>query len=237
MFVLVHGAWHGGWCWEQVERHLEDLGATSVAVDLPGRAGDPRPVSELTLDTYVDQVVAAIGASPEPVILVGHSLGGLVISQTAERVPERISSLVYLCAMLLRDGESTIDAATADAESQLMANISLDESGTASSVAPHAVRDLFYDDCTVEASEKAASLLVPEPIGPASTPLHVTADRWGTVRRSYILCTKDRAISPPRQRAMIDSVGVDTVIEMESGHSPFIAQPDRLAALLIDLDD
>ena len=237
MFVLVHGAWHGGWCWEQVERYMEDLGAASVAVDLPSRAGDPRPVSELTLDAYVDQVVAAIEASPEPVILVGHSLGGLVISQTAERVPEKLSSLVYLCAMLLRDGESTIDAAATDPDSQLMAKISLDESATASWVAEHAVRELFYGDCTVEASESAARLLVPEPVGPASTPVRVTADRWGTVPRSYILCTKDRAISPTKQRAMIDSVGVDRVIEMESSHSPFISQPDRLAALLIDLED
>src|SRR5580698_3561479 len=114
MFILVHGAWHGAWCWEQVEYHLGDLGAASVAVDLPGRPGDPHPVAELTLDSYVDHVVAAIEASPDPVVLVGHSLGGLVISQTAERVPEKISSLIYLCAMLLKDGESTMDIAATD---------------------------------------------------------------------------------------------------------------------------
>ena len=235
MFVLVHGAWHGAWCWEQVERHLEDRGAASVAVNLPGRAGDTQSVAELTLDSYVDHVVAAIDASPEPVVLVGHSLGGLVISQTAERVPDKISSLVYLCAMLLQDGQSTIDASVNDPDSQLMANISLDEGAATSSVTGPAVRDLFYGDCSAAASANAIRLLVPEPVGPASTPVHVTAARWGSVPRSYILCTQDRAISPATQRAMIASVGVDRVLEMESSHSPFISQPEELAALLIDL--
>jgi pimeloyl-ACP methyl ester carboxylesterase len=236
MFVLVHGAWHGKWCWEQLEQQLLDLGGTSVAVDLPGRAGDPRPFGELTLDSYVDEVVAALDASRTPVTLVGHSLGGLVISQTAERAPEKISSLVYLCAMLLKDGQSTIDAAATDADSQLMGNIALNEEGTASFVDPTAVRELFYADCPVEASEHAARLLVPEPIGPASTPLHITEERWGTVARSYILCAQDRAISPATQRSMVDGVGVDRVVEMDSGHSPFLSQPDRLAAVLIDLE-
>jgi len=237
MFILVHGAWHGAWCWEQVEHHLGDLGAASVAVDLPGRSGDLQSVAELTLSSYVDRVVAAIDASAEPVVLVGHSLGGLVISQTAERIPEKISSLVYLCAVLLQDGQSAIDASVNDPASQLTANISFDEGAAASSVARSAVRDLFYGDCTVEASERATRLLVPEPVGPASTPVHVTAERWGSVPRSYIVCTQDRAISPAQQRAMIASVGVDRVIEMDSGHSPFISQPERLATLLIDLED
>ena len=182
-------------------------------------------------------MVAAIDASREPVTLVGHSLGGLVISQTAERVPDKISSLVYLCAMLLQDGQSTIDAAVNDPTSQLMASISLDESGATSSVAEAAVRDLFYGDCTVAAGDKATRLLVPEPVGPATTPVHLTTDRWGSVPRSYILCSQDRAISPAAQRAMIASVGVDRVIEMDSSHSPFISQPERLAAVLVDLED
>lgn len=237
MFVLVHGAWHGAWCWEQVEHHLGELGAASVAVDLPGRQGDPPSVAQLTLESYVDQVVAAIETSPEPVVLVGHSLGGLVISQTAERVPEKISSLVYLCAMLLQDGQSTLDAAVNDPTSQLMANISLDEGTATSSVTGPAVRDLFYGDCRSADTEKAIKLLVPEPIVPASTPLHVTAERWGSVARSYIVCTQDRAISPASQRAMIASVGVDKVIEMDSSHSPFISQPEQLAALLVDLEE
>jgi len=237
MFVLVHGAWHGAWCWEQVEHHLGELGAASVAVDLPGRAGDARPAAELTLDSYVDHMVAAIDAALEPVVLVGHSLGGLVVSQAAERIPEKVSSLVYLCAMLLEDGQSTIDAAVNDADSQLMANISLDEKAATSSVAESAVRALFYGDCTVAASDTAARLLVPEPVGPATTPVRVTTEGWGSVPRSYILCAQDRAISPTTQRAMIASVGVDRVIELESSHSPFISQPERLAAILVDLED
>jgi hypothetical protein len=139
--------------------------------------------------------------------------------------------------MLLQDGQSTIDVSVNDPGSQLMANISLNEAAATSAVAASAARGLFYGDCTVEASDKATRPLVPEPVGPASTPVNITAERWGSVPRSYILCTQDRAISPAQQRAMIASVGVDRVVEMDSSHSPFISQPERLAALLIDLQD
>jgi len=135
MFVLVHGAWHGSWCWEGVERRLNDLGIKSLAVDLPGRCGDTRPVGTLTLSDYADTVSAAVESAAEPVTLVGHSLGGLTISQVAERVPDKLSSLIYLCAMLLRDGQSTIDIAANDSESELIANVSLDQAGECSTVA------------------------------------------------------------------------------------------------------
>jgi len=235
MFVLVHGAWHGGWCWEDVEGHLGKAGAEATAVDLPGRAGDLRPIGQLTLDSYVDQVVAVLDAAPSPVVLVGHSLGGVVISQVAERAPEKVATLVYLCAVLLHDGQSTLDVMAEDPDSLLLPNITLNEAATASQVAPGAVHDVFYGDCSREVSDRAASLLVPEPIVPASTPIHVTDGRWGMVERTYVLCDEDRAITPAKQRSMIADVGVDLVVEMHASHSPFLSRPEELAGLLIDV--
>ncbi|WP_374210506.1 alpha/beta fold hydrolase [Dermatobacter hominis] len=100
MFVLVHGAWHGSWCWSRLQASLSAAGAVSTAVDLPGRAGDPTPLDGLDLDAYAERVAAVVTSVDEPVVLVGHSMGGATISQVAERVPERIEALVYVCALL-----------------------------------------------------------------------------------------------------------------------------------------
>jgi pimeloyl-ACP methyl ester carboxylesterase len=237
MFVLVHGAWHGKWCWESVEGRLQELGIKCCSVDLPGRGDDGRPRGTLTLSDYADTVTAVVESATEPVTLVGHSLGGLTISHVAERVPNQLSSLVYLCAMLLKDGQSAIDIAANDTDSELIAKVSVDEAGESSTVAPEAVRRLFFGDCTKAASDAAAARLVPEPVVPSSTPVHTTSERWGIVPRSYIVCTQDRAISPAAQRAMIAAVGVDRTVEMHSSHCPFLSQPSHLVETLVSLAD
>ena len=99
-FVLVHGAWHGAWCWEQVVPRLGARGHSARAIDLPGHGQDPKPPGAVSFDDYMSRMGDVIEAAPEPPILVGHSLGGAVITGAADRWPERIGALVYLCAML-----------------------------------------------------------------------------------------------------------------------------------------
>ena len=101
-FVLIHGAWHGGWAWNNVAALLRTEGHTGHTPDLPGHGSDQTAVGEVTLQAYVDRVTAVIDSCPEPVVLAGHSMGGVVISQTAEQRPQRICALVYVCAFLLR---------------------------------------------------------------------------------------------------------------------------------------
>ena len=90
-FVLVAGAWHGAWCWEFVIPLLEAKGHRAVTAELPGMGSDRTPFSGLDLAAWARAVAAVVEADPEPTILVGHSRGGIVISQTAELVPDRIS--------------------------------------------------------------------------------------------------------------------------------------------------
>ena len=103
-FVLIHGARHGGWCWNKVIPLLEKAGHKVMAPDLPGHGENKNTAT--TLQGYVDRVLEVLDRQPEPVILVGHSMGGMVISQAAEYRPDKIKKLVYVCAFLLRDGES-----------------------------------------------------------------------------------------------------------------------------------
>ena len=105
-FVLVHGAWHGAWCFDALARDLAAAGHEVDTFDLPGHGSDATPHDEVTLDTYAQRVAEVIGQDGEPVVLVGHSMGGIVVTQAAELVPERIARLVYLTAFLPKDGES-----------------------------------------------------------------------------------------------------------------------------------
>src|SRR5690242_4856292 len=103
-FVMAHGAWHGGWCWTKVVPLLERAGHAAIAPDLPGHGADTTPAREVTLQAYTDRVCQVALAQAEPVVLVGHSMGGLVISQAAEQCPEAMRTLVYITAFLLPNG-------------------------------------------------------------------------------------------------------------------------------------
>src|SRR5262245_17861037 len=97
-FVLVHGAWHGAWCWYKVVPQLTQAGHTAIAPDLPGLGRDRTPLAEISLDRWTEAICEIVDAATEPVVLVGHSRGGIVISEVAERRPARVATLVYLTA-------------------------------------------------------------------------------------------------------------------------------------------
>ncbi len=104
-YVLIHGAWHGAWCWDKVVSLLKMKGHRVEAPDLPGHGKDRTPIGEVSLEAYAEKICKVLDAELEPVILVGHSMGGIAISQAAEYLPDKIETLVYLTAFLLRDGE------------------------------------------------------------------------------------------------------------------------------------
>lgn len=235
-YVLVHGAWHGSWCWERVAALLRQRGHNVVAVDLPGRAGDLAPHHGITLAAHAAKVCGAIASLSEPVILVGHSMGGTVISETAEHYPEGIRTLVYVCAFLLRSGQSLSDVAQADHESLVGPNMVVDEQAGSATLKPDTpFRDLFYGSCAEADAIRAQSGLVPEPLPPMGTPVRTTAKRFGRIPRVYVECLRDRAILLSVQRQMISAVGCDRVFTMDTDHSPFLSDPISLTAYLTTL--
>lgn len=98
-YVLIHGSWHGAWCWDKVVSILVKEGHTVVAPDLPGHGNDKTPIAKVTLRAYADHVCEVINTQSEPVILVGHSMGGIVITQAAENCPDNTQKLVFLTAL------------------------------------------------------------------------------------------------------------------------------------------
>jgi len=113
-YVLIHGSWHGGWCWDKLASLLIRQGHSVIAPDLPGHGKDRTPIFKITLQSYVDLVCELLDSQTAPVCLVGHSRGGIVISQAAELRPKKIQKLVYLAAFMLRNGETMIQWARQD---------------------------------------------------------------------------------------------------------------------------
>lgn len=227
-FLLVHGAWHGAWCWYKTRTLLEADGHRVTTLDLPSHGIDATPPSSVTLDAYAERVTDTIDAIEEPVILVGHSMGGIVISTAAEARPERIEKLVYLSAFLLPDGWSLLDVATQDAGSLATPNLILEFDEGVVDINRDAVEDIFYARCQREDVNLSRALLKPNPLAPFPTPLELSDANYGRVRRFYISCLEDRAITPAAQASMYTALPCEAVYELHTDHSPFFSRPEAL---------
>jgi len=199
-YVLVHGSWHGAWCWYKVVPRLEQAGHTALAIDLPGHGRDWTPARDVSLQTYVDCVCGLLDTLPEPAILVGHSRGGIVISQAAESRPEKIKALVYLAAYLIPNGEAMLPTALSDTESLIVPNLTLNEEHGWHMLKAEAFKEALYADCPAEDVALAQTLLTPESNAPVATPLELTDANFGRVPRFYITCLADRGVSPGCRR-------------------------------------
>lgn len=234
-FVLVHGAWHGAWCWAKITPLLAQAGHKVIAIDLPGHGDDKTPTAAVTLAAYVDRVCQVLDAQTEPVILVGHSMGGVVITQTAEARPAKIKKLVYLTAFLLRDGEFLLQLAGGDTTSLVLPNLVMSADQSSATVKDEGIQPAFYADCLAEDVAFAKARLVAQAAQPFATPVHTTAQNFGRVPRAYIECLQDRAIAATLQKQMYTALPCERVITMNTSHSPFFAAPQELAKHLLDL--
>ena len=234
-YVLIHGEGHGGWCWDKVVPLLKEEGHKVEAPDLPGHGNDKTPIPEISLQAYADRVCQILDAQSEPVILVGHSMGGLIITQTAEYRPEKVKTLVYLTAFLLRNGEFLLQHAEGDKEALVLPNLIMAEDQSYATVKEEALKEIFYGDCSDEDVTRAKSLLVSQAAPPFATPVKTTQEKFGRVPRVYISCLRDKAISPAVQEKMYTALPCKKVIAMDTSHSPFFSAPVELAGHLLSL--
>jgi len=236
-FVLIHGSWHGGWCFDAVRHRLEAAGHEVIAPDLPGMGGDEAALGAVTLDGWATFVADLCrSAAQRPVILAGHSRGGLVISQAAELAPEAIDTLVYICAMMLPDGMSRAQFKQIEGPNPAFdALISPTPGGHGSRINGANPAQVFAQLSPPDLVAGAMARLVDEPHGPRSTPLHLTPERFGRVPRVYVECTDDRTIPLASQRRMQQLVPGARIETLWADHSPFLSRPEALAAILLAL--
>jgi pimeloyl-ACP methyl ester carboxylesterase len=232
-YVLVHGAWHGAWCWEYVIPLLEKEGHRVQAPDLPGHGEDKTPISEVSLQACVDRLCAVLDAQPEPITLVAHSLGGAVASQTAEQRTDKIRTLVYVTAFLFRDGQSRAQLGPLEGSVLGPSTLVVADDKTWIEVKPEAAQQAFYHDCSDHDAAWAASRLGREAMALLATPLRLTEENFGRIPRDYIECRQDQAIPLSAQQRMHTALPCRRVTSMDTAHSPFYAKPEELASHLL----
>lgn len=234
-FVLVHGAWHGAWCWNKVIPLLREHGHQVTAVDLPGRWSAPSAMSTIKPEDYAHVVEQVVRNSDRPVVLVGHSLGGATVSMAAELCANHIRRTVYLCAFMVPNGESVASILSKDQGTLIPRAVVRDAATNTSTVNPAFAREVFYEDCSDEDVRIALQLLSPEPGVMNRHQLKLSSKAYGKVDRAYIECTLDRAISIQAQRAMQAASPCSRVITLQASHSPFFSKPVEVTNALLEL--
>jgi pimeloyl-ACP methyl ester carboxylesterase len=156
----------------------------------------------------------------------------VVVTATAERVPERIERLAYVCAFLPASGQSLLDLAKTDTESLLMRHLVIEEQKGTHHVAAAGARAAFYHDCCDDDVAFATARLVAEPLAVVATPV-TTTGRFAAVPRRYIECSDDHALGPSLQRRMQAAQPCRTST-LASSHSPFFSRPEELTRALIE---
>ncbi|MBT2564749.1 alpha/beta fold hydrolase [Pedobacter sp. ISL-68] len=196
-YVLVHGAWQAPYVWDAVKTSLINEGNNVTVVELPGHGSDNTVPSTITLNLYRDKVADALSKINGKVILVGHSLGGMIISAVAEQNPSKIEKLVYLAAYLPTSGQSLFDLAGTDAGSSLGGSVNgqktltqNDANGTLE-VAQNQIVSIFIQDGSPQVQNLVLKNYRPEPAIPFITPVTLTAANFGSVEKVYIKTLQD----------------------------------------------
>jgi pimeloyl-ACP methyl ester carboxylesterase len=231
--VLVHGAFGRAAVWDRVAPGLRAAGHDVETLDLPGQGDDDTPVAEVTLDRYARRVCEVLADGP-PAVLVGHSMGGVVITQAAASSPEHVDRLVYVAAFLPADGESLIDLThrPEGAGDAVQSGLVVEGDPPVATMPPEAAREGLMHCCDEETAAWAQSLRGSQPVAPFTHPVRVGGPEFDKLRRAYVMCLQDRAIRPPLQRMMLERAGCDPVIEIDTDHCVWASRPDELVAAL-----
>ncbi|MFF3787796.1 alpha/beta fold hydrolase [Streptomyces sp. NPDC001933] len=213
-FLLVHGAWHGAWCWERLTPMLHHRGWRTKVVDLPSAGG----LTGMKEDARV--IREALDAIDGPVIVVAHSYGGIPATQAVAGA-ENVARMVFLSAFQLDIGESLLDFYGMPTPSEPKDYEPIPDNPIA----------MFYGDLPRNDAEEAVKQLVPQSGRSFSDPL--TAAGWHIVPSTYVICENDQALPAESQRRLAERS--DTLHRLAADHSPFLSRPLELAALLEEI--
>jgi pimeloyl-ACP methyl ester carboxylesterase len=238
-FVLVHGGFHGAWCWDKLVPEIEELGHTTFAIDLPGcntRSDEPA-----THDTWR---IAFRDVVEDGDVLVGHSMGGFAISLAADAAPDKIARLIYLSASTPIEGQA-MGSATSDTtvnDWPDVVGMPYDEfvdmvedpvQGPCVRITEQdAANKLFYHDCSPEDQDWAWEHLTPLPIAPALEPFHLPRFWDAPIPKDFVITTDDYSHSVAMDNVFMSRLGLSTAFSIRSSHSPFISRPAELARVL-----
>lgn len=234
MMILLHGAWHGAWCWERVVALLKQKHQSVLAPDLPGHGVKKQPpFTGITLNTYVDFVCDLVAGANQRVTLVGHSMAGVVISQVAEKMPDAIDELIYVAAFIPANNQSLVESAGQITSPGVSSEMSMDMPNNAIHLnfSPR-LQPLFYNRCHQEDIELAFSSAQPQPLRPMVDRVNLSTEKFGSVKKRYIVCEHDVALTANDQRQFAQHINSE-IVSLEADHSPFFSATSLLVDQLL----
>ncbi|MEH6796109.1 alpha/beta hydrolase [Rhodococcus sp. NPDC079359] len=234
--VLVHGGQHTSECWEPTVSALAALhpDIEVIAVDLPGRAGNPADIRTVGIADCVASVVADIeNAGVDEVMLVAHSMAGVTVPGVAAALgADRVSRMVFVAAAVPPDGKSILQDLVGDLQEEVSDKV--DDQAEPAPFPRELAEQLFCNGMTGEQTEFSISGLCAESTLLATQPVDRSAMPT-SIPRTWILTGQDRAVTPEQQRAHIDNLGgVEDVVEIDTCHNVMISEPEILAKVLVD---
>lgn len=234
IYLLLHGAWHAKWCWELVLPIFINYGCKIITPDLPGHGDDKTPFSNITLKTYVDDITRLILSYDNQVTLIGHSMAGIIISQLAENIPEKIEQLIYVAAFIPGNNESLLQEARKAKTPGISTEMVVDEKRNEIVLKKtQRVKDLFFNACEKKYVNVAMSRLQSEPFQPFIDPISITEEKFGKIKKLYIECLLDEALRPEDQKRMYSNAKCDVVSIAHADHSPFYSAPLELVDAIV----
>jgi Alpha/beta hydrolase family len=229
VFVFIHGAWHGKWCFERkLIPIFRNNNYRAIVFDLPGGGDDES--EDISLETYVQKTLSVIHENTkehEKVVLVSHSFGGVTGTLVAEQIPHKIQCVIYLAAYYLTDGQSAGDIKMKNPSGYLTDDYKY------LAIKDENIKWGLCEDCSDDEIEYVKSKIKIQVLKPFIQPIGITGI-INTIKKYYIKCLDDRSIPPDVQENMY-SGHINNIIEMKSSHSPFLSCPDELFAILVKI--
>jgi pimeloyl-ACP methyl ester carboxylesterase len=231
-YLLIHGAMRGAWLWDRLMPLLMKEGGNPVAIDLPGHGSRVSEGSFVTMSNYITDVIDLIRKENlSDLVLVGHSMSGIVISKMAEEVPERVKHLVYLAAVVPHDNEALIDLLTKERQETLrrLHGKVQEVFGTLEQLRP-----MYFTDLEGEEKEFYMKQLTPQPLAAFFEKVMFKRFPKIDIPKTYILGLKDKSLPPELTRRFAERLGVKPV-EIDAGHDLMVSRPVEVAKVLLSI--
>ncbi|CAB1060468.1 salicylate esterase [Olavius sp. associated proteobacterium Delta 1] len=222
-FVLIHGAWHGGWCWDGIIQKLVKAGHTAEAPTMPGHNPDDDR-SQIKFDDYVAKICDVLNQQTRPVVLVGHSSGGYMLQAAAPKVPDKIARLIFLNAFILPEGKNQFDLVPPEA-SEAMTAAAQASPDNCVPVIEDFVRNMLMAGEPAAMQEALIKRLVPQPLSLFTTPAATEAFDKLSIPRSVVFCNGDVSLPPGAYLGMAQGLGEFNLVEVAGSHEAFFTNP------------
>jgi pimeloyl-ACP methyl ester carboxylesterase len=230
-FLLIHGSQHGAWCWEETARRLRALGHEVRAIDLPGHGADATPRENSRLACYQRAIVDyAEEKNLRDAVLVGHSIGGVIMTLAVPPIAHRVRRAVFLAALVPKPGQCILDLLPQERR-KLYAQRAAQGPDFSISVPFERAREIFFEELGEAEAREAYAKLTPEPFKAFGEPVPNGQFFDLAVPRDYILCLKDMAVARECALESAQRLGVEP-LTIDAGHDAMLSHPAELAELL-----